>query len=81
MFVTLRNHLITYMYSYQDFKIVQIKIEKIRGEYSNEAERGTGEGMRYMCTLIASKIHLLTGKMFIHYCLLAELIHNPSVMN
>lgn len=62
MFVTLRNHLITYMYSYKILRLVQIKIEKSWREYSNEAERGTGRGMRYMCTLIALKIHLLTGE-------------------
>lgn len=37
---------------------MQINIEKNREEYSNEAERGTERGMRYLYTLIASKIHL-----------------------
>lgn len=80
MFVTLRNHLITYMYSYKILRSVQINIEKIWGEYSNKAERSTVRGMRYIYTLIASKIHLMTGKIFTHYCLSAELIHTPSVM-
>lgn len=69
MFVTLRNHLITYMYSYKILRLVQINIEKIWGEYSNKAERSTVRGMRYIYTLIASKIHLMTGKIFIHYCI------------
>jgi hypothetical protein len=38
---------------------MQINIEKNREEYSNEAERGTERGMRYLYTLTASKIHLL----------------------
>ena len=58
MFVTLRNHLITYMYSYKILRSVQINIEK-----------GTGREMRYIYTLIASKIHLMTGKIFTHYCI------------
>ncbi len=69
MFVILRNHLITYMYSYKILRSVQINIEKIWGEYSNKAERSTVRGMRYIYTLIASKIHLMTGKIFIHYCI------------
>ena len=65
MFVTLRNHLITYMYSYKILRSVQINIEKNREEYSNEAERGTERGMRYLYTLTASKIHLLLERDFV----------------
>ena len=58
MFLTWRNHLITYMYSYKILRSVQINIEKNREEYSNEAERDTERGMRYLYTLTASKRHL-----------------------
>ena len=44
---------------------MQINIEKNREEYSNEAERGTERGMRYLYTLTASKIHLLLERDFV----------------
>ena len=44
---------------------MQINIEKNREECSNEAERGTGRGMRYLYTLTASKIHLLLERDFV----------------
>ena len=44
---------------------MQINIEKNREEYSNEAERGKVEEMRYLYTLVASKIHLLLERDFV----------------
>ena len=44
---------------------MQKNIEKNREEYSNEAERGTERGMRYLYTLTASKIHLLLERDFV----------------